>query len=314
MSFNGNADDSRISPAFPCLPFPFPPLFAATKYKGQAGKIAVIGGSREYTGAPFFAAMAALKVCCCVSECWCAGVLVSNWNPDEPLEPASACCPRNFDTYCHCCFAACMSARPHAPLFVCNATPQNVATLQASPTCAVPLLQIGADLSHVFCTEGAATVIKGYSPELIVHPYLPDARDGGSAAELRQRAVEAIEPWLDRFDAVLVGPGLGRDPLVLDTVAEVRSGRLVGCLLVACCLAACLLPWVRLGQRPGWLCSAAGWRKCSIDRAGCTPCRSQCSPSTTASKLLVPACGCLLVCGAGDASGAAALPAHGGGC
>jgi Carbohydrate kinase len=35
--------------------------------------------------------------------------------------------------------------------------------------------QVGGDLSHVFCTEGAATVIKSYSPELIVHPYLPDS-------------------------------------------------------------------------------------------------------------------------------------------
>ena len=34
--------------------------------------------------------------------------------------------------------------------------------------------QIGADLSHVFCTDGAATVIKSYSPELIVHPYLQE--------------------------------------------------------------------------------------------------------------------------------------------
>lgn len=32
-------------------------------YKGQCGKIAVIGGSREYTGAPYFAAISALKVC-----------------------------------------------------------------------------------------------------------------------------------------------------------------------------------------------------------------------------------------------------------
>ena len=37
--------------------------------------------------------------------------------------------------------------------------------------------QVGADLSHVFCTEGAATVIKSYSPELIVHPYLADSND-----------------------------------------------------------------------------------------------------------------------------------------
>ena len=37
--------------------------------------------------------------------------------------------------------------------------------------------QVGADLSHCFCTSGAATVIKSYSPELIVHPYLPDSTD-----------------------------------------------------------------------------------------------------------------------------------------
>ena len=104
--------------------------------------------------------------------------------------------------------------------------------------------QIGADLSHVFCSDGAATVIKGYSPELIVHPYLPEswqaAQQGGgggnggsggaeaAAREAREQraraaAVAAIEPWLDRFDAVVVGPGLGRDPLTLATVAEVRQ-------------------------------------------------------------------------------------------
>ena len=38
-------------------------------------------------------------------------------------------------------------------------------------------LQIGADLSHVFCTSGAATVIKTYGPDLIVHPYIPDSTD-----------------------------------------------------------------------------------------------------------------------------------------
>ena len=37
-------------------------LCAADKSKGQAGKIATIGGCREYTGAPFFASYSALKV------------------------------------------------------------------------------------------------------------------------------------------------------------------------------------------------------------------------------------------------------------
>lgn len=33
-----------------------------SKTKGDAGKIGVIGGSIEYTGAPYFAAISALKV------------------------------------------------------------------------------------------------------------------------------------------------------------------------------------------------------------------------------------------------------------
>jgi len=125
------------------------PTLDQAKYKGQAGKVAVIGGCQEYTGAPFFAAYSALKV--------------------------------------------------------------------------------GADLSHVFCTSDAAAVIKTYSPELIVHPYLvetppevlhssPDYTLNHTA--MRQRAVDAVSPWLERFDVLVVGPGLGRDPLMLETVTE----------------------------------------------------------------------------------------------
>lgn len=33
------------------------------KMKGDSGKIGVIGGSIEYTGAPYFSAITALKVC-----------------------------------------------------------------------------------------------------------------------------------------------------------------------------------------------------------------------------------------------------------
>lgn len=38
-----------------------PPL-TSDKHKGQAGRIGVFGGSLEYTGAPYFAAISALKV------------------------------------------------------------------------------------------------------------------------------------------------------------------------------------------------------------------------------------------------------------
>ncbi|XP_061579333.1 ATP-dependent (S)-NAD(P)H-hydrate dehydratase [Cololabis saira] len=106
-----------------------PPL-TSKKHKGQDGRIGIIGGCQDYTGAPYFAAISALKV--------------------------------------------------------------------------------GADLSHVFCTREAATVIKSYSPELIVHPVLDSPN-----------AVEEIEKWLPRLHGLVVGPGLGREELLLKTTKEV---------------------------------------------------------------------------------------------
>ena len=47
-----------------------PPL-AGDRYKGQAGKVGVLGGCREYTGAPFFAAFAALRVGADLSHVFC---------------------------------------------------------------------------------------------------------------------------------------------------------------------------------------------------------------------------------------------------
>uniref|UniRef100_A0A8C5Q8I2 ATP-dependent (S)-NAD(P)H-hydrate dehydratase n=1 Tax=Leptobrachium leishanense TaxID=445787 RepID=A0A8C5Q8I2_9ANUR len=104
-----------------------PPL-APRKHKGQDGKIGIIGGCQEYTGAPYFAAISARKV--------------------------------------------------------------------------------GADLSHVFCTKDAATVIKSYSPELIVHPVLdqPNA---------------LLEKWLPRLHTLVVGPGLGRADSILENAKSV---------------------------------------------------------------------------------------------
>ncbi|KAL4193886.1 hypothetical protein AMTRI_Chr06g179180 [Amborella trichopoda] len=119
-----------------------PPLDPG-RHKGQAGKIAVIGGCREYTGAPYFAAISALK--------------------------------------------------------------------------------IGADLSHVFCTTDAATVIKSYSPELIVHPVLEESYNLRSENKLptSKRVLADVVKWMERFDCLIIGPGLGRDPFLLECVSEI---------------------------------------------------------------------------------------------
>jgi len=143
-----SSSHSSKSPDYEKLRLLVPDLDSSKFHKGQAGKIGVVGGCEEYTGAPYFAAMSALRM--------------------------------------------------------------------------------GADLAHVFCAEGAGHVIKSYSPELIVHPYM---REGGSGsnggthtaydAELVTEAMEKIEPWLDRMSAVVVGPGLGRDPTMCETAKRI---------------------------------------------------------------------------------------------
>ena len=40
------------------------PLLSSDMHKGQAGRIGIIGGSLEYSGAPFYAGIAALKTGC----------------------------------------------------------------------------------------------------------------------------------------------------------------------------------------------------------------------------------------------------------
>ncbi|PIN22194.1 putative sugar kinase [Handroanthus impetiginosus] len=121
------------------------PSLDNSRHKGQAGKIAVVGGCREYTGAPYFSAISALK--------------------------------------------------------------------------------IGADVSHVFCTKDAAPVIKSYSPELIVHPILEESysvRDEDKNS-ISAKVIEEVDKWMERFDCLVIGPGLGRDPFLLDCVSNIMK-------------------------------------------------------------------------------------------
>ncbi|GLT99772.1 hypothetical protein SLE2022_171900 [Rubroshorea leprosula] len=124
------------------------PTLDRSRHKGQAGKVAVVGGCREYTGAPYFAAISALK--------------------------------------------------------------------------------IGADLSHVFCTKDAAPVIKSYSPELIVHPVLEESYSVSDLGDEDRRQITSeilaeVDKWMERFDCMVIGPGLGRDPFLLECVSKIMK-------------------------------------------------------------------------------------------
>lgn len=96
---------------------------------------------------------------------------------------------------------------------------------------APPPTQTGADLSHVFTTPAAAPTIKCYSPDLIVHPYLAEGgvgEDESPPPAAIAAAVAAVTRWLPRFDAVVVGPGLGRDAALADEATQVSKRGEVG--------------------------------------------------------------------------------------
>ncbi|KAI8850447.1 Ribokinase-like protein [Chytridium lagenaria] len=121
-----------------------PPL-SYELHKGQAGRILIIGGSEEYTGAPFYAGMSALKM--------------------------------------------------------------------------------GTDICHVICEKSAATVIKSYSPDLIVHPYLRGSQylqgsQSGAAFNIFD-IIAKCESVAERVHVAVIGPGLSRDTVVLQTVKRV---------------------------------------------------------------------------------------------
>lgn len=106
---------------------------------------------------------------------------------------------------------------------------------------------VGADLSHVICEKLAAPIIKGYLPDLMVHPYLYELLNPDVAAfapaetwqtlkgkslldalqykELDKIIEEHILPkvmgLVDRLDVFVVGPGFGRDPLMLKTLERI---------------------------------------------------------------------------------------------
>ena len=67
-----------------------PPL-ASSRYKGQAGKVGVLGGCLEYTGAPFYAAISALKLGADLSHIFCDEQVGLPPPPPPRRVPSPAC-------------------------------------------------------------------------------------------------------------------------------------------------------------------------------------------------------------------------------
>jgi ATP-dependent NAD(P)H-hydrate dehydratase len=82
---------------------------------------------------------------------------------------------------------------------------------------AISALKVGADISHVFCTESASIPIKSYSPELIVHPimkednniemflYLIVSEVYYSDKVVSAEVIEEFRKWMTKLHAFSIG-------------------------------------------------------------------------------------------------------------
>lgn len=81
----------------------------------------------------------------------------------------------------------------------------------------------------MICTPGAAAVIKTYSPNLMVHPLMRESPSPGSGSESSAANTDPehisakIIDMLSRLHVLVIGPGLGRDPLMHETCARVLA-------------------------------------------------------------------------------------------
>jgi ATP-dependent NAD(P)H-hydrate dehydratase len=66
------------------------PKLTSSMYKGQNGKVGVIGGSQDYTGAPYYAAAASLKAGADISHIFCtqeASLPIKSYSPEFIVHP-----------------------------------------------------------------------------------------------------------------------------------------------------------------------------------------------------------------------------------
>jgi ATP-dependent NAD(P)H-hydrate dehydratase len=74
--------------------------------------------------------------------------------------------------------------------------------------------------SHIICEPGAGAVIKTYSPNLMVHPYMRQSTHL-SSSESAAGIADKVIAMLSRLHVLVIGPGLGRDSCMQETCARI---------------------------------------------------------------------------------------------
>jgi NAD(P)H-hydrate epimerase len=79
--------------------------------------------------------------------------------------------------------------------------------------CAMAAMRTGADLAIVLTPESSFTSVSSYNPNLITRSLKGNELDFNDKANVAE-----FERWLEKCDAVAIGPGLGRSSGVLESV------------------------------------------------------------------------------------------------
>jgi ATP-dependent NAD(P)H-hydrate dehydratase len=136
---------------------------------------------------------------------------------------------------------------------------------------------VGADLAYIFCTPSASPVIKSYTPETIVLPILPelplpDPLNPRTLPDPLPKPLEhfaMVQEWLkkSRMGCLVIGPGLGDDPLVVETAkVAVEEAKRMGLHLVIDGSGLNFIAKVR--GRGGWVGMGGGWHCCTAHLIG----------------------------------------------
>eukprot|EP00941_MAST-03F_sp_MAST-3F-sp1_P003457 g3457.t1 len=192
----------------------------STVHKGQHGKVGVVGGCFEYTGAPFYAAISALKQGADISFVFCspeAAIPIKSYSPEIIVHPVMPKC-RNSDTSS----LSSAEAVDKAVASVVKSFPR-LSSLVIGPG-------LGRDELTLDATAGIIEAARSYGLPLLVDAdglYLlsqrPSLIRGYSKAILTPNVVELKRLWIALFGEKTLFPGDGPSLESKGAVASVHG-------------------------------------------------------------------------------------------
>lgn len=197
------------------------PPFSSALHKGHHGRIGVVGGCFEYTGAPFYAAMSALKAGVDLSHVFCtedAAVPIKAYSPELIVHPVLRTSRAGTDAPSRAGGRA--SPSPTCP--TCGRPAPAAGTVTGAAPTTNRMATSARDAARCAVDRGgAAGAASGAAAGTGAGAGAPASAGwvGGDILTVTSADVEAamraVRPWLSRLDSLVVGPGLGRDANVL---------------------------------------------------------------------------------------------------